>query len=102
MPMIHVTAGGGADDARGYQRLCCCSWSMLLPAVMGKEMSFAVVLIAVDSKLRMKDVEGFCDKLPPIKKQASKQASKQTNKQIIIKERKKEKESKQEAIEENP
>lgn len=46
---------------------------------MGKEASFAIVLMTVDSQLRMRDIEVFCDKLPPI--------NKQTNKQIKIKER---------------
>lgn len=42
---------------------------MLLPEAMGKETSFVVVLMTVDSKLRMRDIEGFCDKLPPTNKQ---------------------------------
>ena len=64
MSVACATAEGHVDDVRGpccYWKPYGSSWSMLLPAVMGKEMSFAVVLIAVDSKLRKSDIEGFRD-----------------------------------------
>lgn len=36
---------------------------MQLVSVKDKKASFAMVLMAVDSQLRMRDLEGFCDKL---------------------------------------
>lgn len=44
-----------------HQRPCACQWSMLSPAVMGKEASFAVELMAEDSKLRTRGIDNFCD-----------------------------------------
>lgn len=56
-------------DARGHVDICCpwchqkpcgSSWSMFPLTVKGKEASFAMVLMTVDSQLRMRDTEDFC------------------------------------------
>lgn len=67
-----------------HQRPCACQWSMLSPAVMGKEASFAVELMAEDSKLRTRGIDDFCDNISalPLPPPSPVQGKKKGNSQI--------------------